>query len=305
MRLLVTGASGLLGLNLSLVATAQGQRVTGLVHSRSLRGAPFTLQQVDLLETNHALEVIEAAEPDAIIHCAAIANLNAAEKKPELAWQLNAIVPGNLAEAAQRWKVPFIHISTDAVFNGNEGGYVETDPPNPLSVYARSKLGGERAVQRANPNALIARVVFYGWSLSGERSLSEFFFNNLMAGDTVKGFTDTRFCPLYVEDLAESLLEMLKAGLNGIYHVVSPENISKYEFGVHIAKRFGFEPDLIVPTESEQVGRGAPRSLNLILNPEKAQAALGHPLPSIQAGIDRLYRRWKAGYDLQLQRFRT
>ena len=96
-----------------------------------------------------------------------------------LAGKLNAEVPGWLAGAAKGWGVPFVHISTDAVFNGETGNYTEEDATDPLSVYARTKLAGEQAVQAANPEAAIARTVFYGWSLSGRRSLAEFFFNQL------------------------------------------------------------------------------------------------------------------------------
>ena len=303
MRLLVTGASGLLGLNLSLAASMAGHQVTGLVHSRPLVDVPFFTRQVNLLEGTSALDCIESAKPDAIIHCAAVANLNAAEKSPELAQILNAEVPGVLAEAASRRSLPFIHISTDAVFDGRSTGYKESDPTHPLSVYARTKLAGEQAVQAAHQGALIARVVFYGWSLSGKRSLSEFFYNNLQDGQNIKGFNDTYFCPLYVEDLAEALLEMLAEKLTGIYHVVSPEHLSKYEFGVRIARRFGLDPDLIEPVSSADVERGVTRSLGLILNTEKVQNALGRSLPSVDEGIDRLYGRWQEGYHTQLQSF--
>lgn len=303
MRLLVTGASGLLGLNLSLAASTAGHQVTGLVHSCSLVGVPFSTRQVDLLDVQSALESIESAKPDAIIHCAAVANLNAAEKSPDLTQRLNAEIPGILAKAASRWGLPFVHISTDAVFDGRSDGYVETDSTHPLSVYARTKLAGEQAVQDAYQDALIARVVFYGWSLSGTRSLSEFFYNNLQSGQKIKGFTDTNFCPLYVEDLAAALLEMLAKGLTGVYHVVSREHLSKYEFGVRIAQRFGLDPDLIEPISMLDVDRGVTRSLSLVLNPEKVQDALGRTLPSVDEGIERLYERWQEGYHLQLQSF--
>ena len=303
MRLLVTGASGLLGLNLSLAASTAGHQVTGLVHTRPLVGVPFFTRQVNLLDGTAALDCIESAKPDAIIHCAAVANLDAAEKSPELAQHLNAEIPGILAEAASKWGLPFIHISTDAVFDGQSKGYEESDSTNPLSVYAQTKLAGEQAVQAAHSEALIARVVFYGWSLSGKRSLSEFFYNNLQAGQKIKGFTDTYFCPLYVEDLAEALLEMLAKGLTGIYHVVSPEHLSKYEFGLRIARRFGLDPDLIEPVSSADAERGVKRSLGLILNTEKVQNALERTLPSVDDGIDRLYERWQEGYHTQLQSF--
>jgi len=277
--------------------------VTGLVHSHKLQGAPFTVQNVDLLDTDAALLVMMESEPDAIIHCAAVADLNLAENAPALAHKLNGDIPGILAAAASRWGIPFVHISTDAVFDGRSMDYEESDSTNPLSVYARSKLAGENAVQLAYPDALIARVVFFGWSLSGKRSLSEFFFNNLQAGKPVRGFKDTQFCPLYVEDLSSILLHMLTLGLSGLYHVVSSENLSKYEFGVRIAERFGFDPNLIEPVGMDMVARDAPRSMNLILKSDKLQSALGYALPSVDAGINKLYQRWQEGFPKKLQSF--
>ena len=305
MRLLVTGASGLLGLNLSLVAARQGDEVTGLVHSRSLQGVPFEVRQVNLLETDEALATIEASRPEAIIHCAAIASINAAEQQPELTRQLNAEIPGRLAGAAKGWGVPFVHISSDAVYNGQTGNFQETDPTDPLSVYARSKLAGEQAVRAANPEAIIARTVFYGWSLSGQRSLAEFFFNKLTAGEPMKGFTDLVFCPLYVEDLAQVLLEMLEKQLTGVYNVVASGHLSKYDFGVRIARLFGLSSDLIEPVQTGEEYLGAPRSLNLSLNTEKLQTALGHALPGVDQGLERLHERWVEGYPQTLQGYRA
>lgn len=303
MQLLVTGASGLLGLNLSLVAAAQGHQVTGLSLSRSLSGIPFEHYRVDLLDMDQTLATIANTKPEAIIHCAAVANLNTAEQNPELASRLNRDAAGDLAAAAYRWGIPFVHISTDAVFDGIDGGYVEQSPTHPLSTYARTKLAGEDAVREQHPDAIIARVVFYGWSITGNRSLSEFFFNNLSSGHTVEGFTDALFCPLYVEDLAEILLEMLSAGLTGLYHVVSPEHLSKYDFGFRIAERFGLDSGLINPIRMAEITRNAPRSLNLVLKAEKIQTDLNHPLPGVNAGIDRLFQRWVEGYPNKLQGF--
>mgnify|MGYP001041402929 CR=1 FL=1 len=303
MHLLVTGATGLLGLNLSLVATEMGHQVTGLARTRELHTRAFSLIQVDLADTSAALSAIEGIAPDAIIHCAALANLNSAEESPELAQKINGEVPGELAGFAAAKGIPFLHISTDAVFDGREGGYSEFDAPHPLSVYAQTKLAGEQAVQEAYPDACIARVVFYGWSLSGTRSLSEFFFNELSEGRPVKGFTDTFFCPLYAEDLAWILMEILDEKLSGIYHVVSPESISKYDFGLKIARAFGFDENLIQPVQMQSIIRGAPRSPNLTLKSTKLEAALGWTLPGIDSGIERLYRRWQDGYPETLQHY--
>lgn len=303
MRLLVTGASGLLGLNLSLVASAHGYEVVGWVHSQHLQGVPFETLAVDFRKTELTLKIFSETRPDAVVHCAALADLNKAEVDPALANQLNAKIPAMLAEKARHAGIPFLHISTDAVFDGKDGAYTEDSGTNPLSVYAQSKRAGELAVMDANPEALIARVVFYGWSLTGKRSLSEFFFNHLQAGKRVKGFSDTYFCPLYVEDLAEILLDMMKNRLYGLFHVVSPESLSKYDFGLRIARQFGFDPTLIEPVSMGEIHRQAPRALHLILRPDKAQGALGYELPSIDAGIKRLHQRYLDDYHRKLQAF--
>lgn len=303
MRLLVTGATGLLGINLSLVAVGQGHQVIGLSHSRNLVNVPFEQLKADLESHDSAIHLIEGAKPEAMIHCAALADLNAAQNAPDKAHQINCDAAGKLAAAASCWGIPFVHISTDAVFDGTTGGYREEDPVNPLSVYAQTKLAGEELVIRMHPDAIIARVVFFGWSVSGDRSLSEFFYNNLRKEKQIQGFTDALFSPLYVEDLADTLLEMLDAGLSGLYHVVSPEHMSKYDFGVHIAQRFGYDPQLIEPVCMKTLSRGAPRSSNLVLNPDKVQCDLGHPLPTVKDGIERFYLRFLEEYPQRLQRY--
>ena len=305
MHLVVTGASGLLGLNLSLVATSLGYDVTGLVHSTLIKETPFAVEHVNLLQVDTALQLLETIKPDAIIHCAAIADLNYAEQHPELAQKMNGYIPGILAKAALQWEVPFIHISTDAVFDGEKGDYSELDVTNPLSVYAKTKLAGEQAVMDQNPSAVVARVVFFGWSLRGDRSLSEFFFNNLKDSHQVRGFIDTFFCPLYVEHLAEVLLEILNAGLSGLYHVVSSQSLSKYDFGIKIARTFGFDPGLIEPVQRSQGPDEAKRASNLVLRSDKLMADLGHEPPSVDDGIERMYQRWQQGYPEKLQRYQA
>ena len=208
MQLLVTGASGLLGINLALDA-AQEHTVFGVVNQHVINSNDFKILQFDLLAPNSIQDVLDQAQPEWIIHCAAMANLDVCEKSPLLAQRVNAELPGVIASAAAENGIRFLHISTDAVFDGVRGNYSETDKTNPLSVYAKTKLQGERAVADANKDALIARVNFYGFSLSGTRSLAEFFLNNLLAGDTMRGFMDVYFCPLLVNDLVEILLKIL------------------------------------------------------------------------------------------------
>ena len=298
-RILVTGASGLLGLNLALEAAPEHQ-VLGLTHSHPL-AAPFETRQLDLMDADACAALLDEFQPEWLIHCAALANLEACEQQPAWAARLNAGLPGALAAAAHSRGIRFLHISTDAVFDGEQGSYSEEDAPNPLSIYAETKLAGEQAVSMANPDALIVRTVFYGWSLSGRRSLAELFFNQLSAGETMPGHTDRIFSPLLVNDLAGILLAMLEQGLSGIYHAAGGESISKYEFGRTLAERFGLDAALIQPIKSTDAGLQARRAPDLSLNVDKLTTALGSELPDVHAGIERLHALHTQGYPAMLR----
>lgn len=245
--------------------------------------------------------MLEQAQPDWVINCAALANVDQCEASPDRASQLNSELPAELAHYVARGGARLIHVSTDAVFDGQRGDYTEADQPNPLSVYARTKLEGERAAAQADPEAIIARVNMYGWSLSGKRSLAEFFFYSLQSGKPVKGFTDVYFCPLLVNDLARCFFRMLAAGLSGLYHVVCPDCVSKHDFGVAIARQFGFDPALIAPSSVAEAGLEAARSPKLTLRADKLTAALGEPLPTLSTGLHRFYTLYQQGYPQYLR----
>lgn len=300
MRILVTGASGLLGLNLALEA-AKGHEVVGTVNSNLLQCEDFAVIRTDLLAPSAVEHLLDDIQPDWVIHCAALANVDACEAEPALAQKLNTELPGKLASYVARGGARLLHVSTDAVFDGQRGDYNEGDLPNPLSTYAKTKLGGEMAVASANPEALIARVNLFGWSASGKRSLAEFFFNSLSIGKKVQGFTDVYFCPLLANDLANIMLTMLGQALSGIYHVVSPCCLSKYEFGVEIAEQFGLNRELIEPSSVKESGLLAKRSPNLTLRTDKLHAALGDYLPDVHSGIEHLYKLYKQGYPEQIR----
>lgn len=300
MRILVTGASGLLGLNLALEASEE-HTVFGLVNHQQVRTEAFTVLQGDLLTPGTTERILDQTQPEWVIHCAAMAVVDACESDPLRARKLNSEIPAELAEHVARGGARLLHVSTDAVFDGQRGMYSEQDEPNPLSTYARTKLEGERLVAQANPEAIIARVNLFGWSLLGRRSLGEFFFYNLTAGKRVMGFTDVYFCPLLANDLAGIFLRMLALELSGLYHVVSSECLSKYEFGMRITRRFGLDGDLIVPTSVEQAGLQAVRSPQLTLRTDKLAGSLGEALSGIDAGIERFYQLYLDDYPGRLR----
>ncbi len=294
MRIAVTGASGLLGLNLCLTS-AREHELTGVVNRRGLPDAPFATVQIDLTDSDAVKRLLDGRQPDYVIHCAAMADVDSCERDPQAAWQINAQVPAQLAELCKQRNIGLLHVSTDAVFDGERGSYTEEDDPKPLSVYARTKLEGEQGVLSANSGALVIRVNFYGFSLSGKRSLAEFFLYNLLEGRPLKGFTDVHFCPLYVGDLVEIMFGMLEKKLAGLYHVVSPECLSKYDFGKRIADKFGLDGSLIAPVSVYDGGLLAKRSPNLTLRVDKLLAA-GIPLPGQAAGLEHFHTHYQHGY---------
>jgi dTDP-4-dehydrorhamnose reductase len=295
MRILITGASGLLGLNLALETTRR-HLVFGTVNRHALNTDFFRVIQTDLLAPGAIERLLDSTQPEWVIHCAALANLDACEADPLLAKQLNTELPYKLASHVARSGARLLHVSTDAVFDGLQGNYTEEDDDSPVGIYYRTKYEGELAVAEADPCAIIARVNLFGWSLTGNRSLAEFFFNNLSQGRQVMGFTNVFFCPLLANHLADIFVSMLNKKLNGVYHVVSSESLSKYDFGVRLAHRFSLDDGLIYPTSVSQSGLKAVRSPNLTLCSDKLAHALGESLPNISTGLDKLYALYQQGY---------
>ncbi len=302
MRLLITGASGLLGLSVAVDAS-RDHEVIG-VQRQNLAGTPFRSIQVDLLEPRAVELVLEQSRPDAVIHCAAVADVDLCEREPELAHATNADLPARMAEGCLRRRIRLVHISTDAVFDGTKTGhYTEVDPASPAGTYARTKFDGEQAVMHINPLAIVARVNFYGWSIGGKRSLAEFFVENLSEGNMVSGFTDVTFCPMLTNHLGVILLMMLKADLHGLFHVVGPEAMTKYQFGVEIARQFGLDERRIQPLSVDRSGLAARRAHNLWLSTQKLSTALGITLPEFSTGLAQFHEQFRQGYPQRIHSF--
>lgn len=302
MRILITGASGLLGLNLALDA-AGTHEVVG-VDRNTLTSVPFELVKADLLEPQAVQRILKQSKAQAVIHCAAMADVDVCEANPEMARRLNAELPALLADVCARQRIRLLHISSDAVFDGQKDGtYNESDIPNPVGTYAQTKYDGERAVLQTSPTAIVVRVNFYGWSLSGKRSLAEFFVNNLSKGKTINGFTDVIFCPMLVNQLGQILISMLERGLRGLYHVVGPQAMSKYQFGVEIARKFGWNERQVSPQSVDKSGLNARRSHNLRLSTHKLSTDLGIALPSFSAGLDGFYTQYQQGYPQKIRSY--
>ncbi len=294
--ILVTGASGLLGANLAMVAREQGREVVGLYHRHRVHLPGVELRAADLTEESEIARVFTELGPTTVIHCAAETNVDWCEEHPEDAHRINVTIPARIAEVAFRTGTRLVHISTDSVFDGVRGDYAESDQPAPVNVYAQTKLQSELEVLRHNPKAAIARVNLYGWNAQNKRSLGEWILSELASGKEVRGFTDTVFCPILANDLAEILLAIVDHQLTGLYHVVGSEAVSKYEFARRVALTFGLNASQVVPARMTDAGLKAPRPRNMSLRTEKISSALARAMPDVDSGLRRFVERQSDGY---------
>jgi dTDP-4-dehydrorhamnose reductase len=229
-----------------------------------------------------------------------LASIEACEADPSLARRLNVDVTAELAREAATLHIPFVAVSTDAVFEGRVGGpHREEDDVAPLTVYARTKAAGERAALEAHPGALVVRVNFSGWSPTARRGLAEFFHSRLAAGVVTTGFTDVTVSTLHVSHLVEAAVGLVARGASGLVHVVSSEATTKYAYGRRLAAAFGFDPELVVAAESADhlaVARGR----HLALDTSRAATILGGPLPDQEESMRALRAEHAAGLPSRL-----
>ena len=296
-RILITGASGLLGSNLALLGASEHE-VLGTFHRHSLDIPGVQLVAADLTDPEAAGTVIGSYRPEWVVHCAGATEVDRCELEPAWAWRLNVDMARHVAAAAQSVGARLAHISTDAVFDGEAGEYRESDEARPISIYGQSKLAGERAVAESHPEALILRINFFGWGAGPKRSLAEWFLERLEAGQSCPGFTDVYFSPLLAQHLGRLVFELLAAGPSGLFHLPGRICLSKYEFGVRLAQAFGLDPSLIRPTSIDAAKFPAARAKRLCLAGEKVEAALGRPLPDLEDGL-REFRESRQSWPLR------
>ena len=172
---------------------------------------------LDIRDKQEVMSVISGIKPAVVIHTAAVVNVDYCEEHPEEAWDTNVNGTENVALAAKEAGARLIYISTDSVFDGEKGMYVETDTPHPVNTYGRSKLEGEGKVQQWMPDALIVRTAFYGWSpnQSNRPSLSEWVVTNLRQGKILNMFTDVFFSPIFTSNLSAVITELYDKDVSG------------------------------------------------------------------------------------------
>jgi dTDP-4-dehydrorhamnose reductase len=280
----------------------QHHDVIALVHKRRFAGSSAVQVAVDLRDGELADKVWERARPDLVVHTAALASIDLCEADPDLAHVMNCEVPATVARLCRDHGSKLVHVSTDAVFDGTAGPYREDDATMPVSVYARTKLDGEKACLDVLPEALVARVNFFGPSGPPRRGLACFFLDALSRGQAVNGFDDVEFTPAYSRDLGELLIEAAEAGIRGIRHFGGRDRLSKYEFGRLVAEVFGYDATLVRRASVGMLGTPARRSSHLSLDSRRLADELGRLMPSARNGLQRMRDDLEGGYETRLVR---
>lgn len=288
---LIVGAQGFLGSNFGSFVHSSNrgtpfERLHGVARTtRALHPAFSSHLVADVSEPGVVSAIIASTRPAVVINAAAMADHERCELWPDEAFLVNATAPAEIAQACNQYRSRFVHISTDAVFDGASGSYGEGDDPQPFSTYGRSKAQGERLVLEANPEAVILRTNFFGWSPTGSRSILEFFVSNLVKGTAVPGFTDFVVSTGFVLDIVETIIDLVVLGAQGCIHATSHDSMSKYAFGCLAAEVFGLDAELIVPTGATMGGYGNRGQRDLSLSNAYVESLLGRSMPTQREGL--------------------
>lgn len=285
-RVLVTGANGLVGRELVARLAALPDYDVLATGTGPLRetGASAGYAPLDVTDADAVRRLVLDFAPDTVVNCAAMTNVDACEDAPTRCWAVNSDAVETLADACRRSGARLVQVSTDFVFGGDaEDLYAETDRPDPLSTYARSKLAGENAARGAGVDrwAVARTALVFGLPGSvgpdggvGRSNVVLWLLDRLQTGTPTPVVTDQWRTPSYALDVADGLERLVRFGKNGVYHLAGRDYVSVYELGQRVARVFGLDDACLTPTEGFR--QTAVRPLRTGLRILKAETELGY-----------------------------
>ncbi|MBL7924779.1 MAG: SDR family oxidoreductase [Bacteroidia bacterium] len=291
MKILVTGSNGLLGQKLvyalsdrseiQLVACARGE-------NRIRRKTGYTYISADLSDESRVREILQKHQPDCIIHTAAMTNVDACELDPESCKKHNVDSVRYLLDACKNPATHFIYLSTDFVFDGTAGPYRETDPINPLSVYARSKAEAETMIMHSGlPWAILRTMIIYGVVDDAQRSnIVLWTKSSLEEGKDIRVISDQFRGPTLAEDLADACIQAALHRRTGLYHVSGREVLSILEIACRVADFFHLDKKHIHPVSTAELNQPALRPLKTGFIIDKAEKELNYHPRSLEEGLE-------------------
>jgi dTDP-4-dehydrorhamnose reductase len=269
MRILVTGAGGMLGHDVVRAAEYVNHEVMALPRA-----------ELDATDRDAVRRTIVGAAPDAVVNCAAWTDVDGAEEDPDGAARLNGLAAGDVAAAAAEAGAAIVQPSTDYVFDGEKHlPYVESDEPNPLSAYGRSKLAGESEVAAANPRHFVVRSSWL-FGATGQNFVETMLRLGRDLGEVVV-VRDQVGCPTYTGHLADALVRLVDTDAYGLHHIAGGGQCSWFEFAVEIFEQAGVESRTL-SCATDEFPRPARRPAYSVLGTEREYALY---LPDWREGL--------------------
>lgn len=292
MRIVVTGGSGMLGHCLMRRAVPKHQ-LFGTYHTHPVEISGCNLARLDITDDKMVDSMVKALRPDVVIHTAALTDVDACERAPEKARRINSDGTAIVAKATEQAGAHLIYVSTDYVFDGSKGNYVETDEPNPVNQYGASKYLGEENAQQNCTATTIIRTTMFGLKLSPQVGMIENMVAALRERKPMTRFVDQFSSPLYTGHLSEVILRLAERRTGGIFHVGSLSRVSRFAFSKEVASVFACGASEIHPKPFQQIDGLARRPQDTSLVSDKLREQLGMPLPAVHDGLYQLKRDWQ------------
>lgn len=288
-HVLLTGASGFLGHHIARRLLADEHDVVGTfgAHAEHLPQHPRCQPvAVDLTDEASIEKAFRVAWPEVVIHTAAITEIKACEVDPARAEAVNVAATRKLARLCAAFGARFMLLSTDQVFDGEEGGYREHSVARPIHGYGRSKLQAEEAARRNHPSPTILRICLaYGTSPTTDRSASEKVVNALRTGQRAGLFTDEIRSPVLAEDVASACVELMLERTLPLLHLGGPERVSRHDFGLAVARAYGLDETLVQPVSLAEANLLPPRPRDVSFDTRRIRSLLTRPPRSIADGL--------------------
>ena len=292
-KLMITGISGLLGNNLAYYFRDKYE-ILGMYGDHPVTIEGVKTVKSDLLSEGSLKQIVSIFNPDIMIHCASLTNVDFCEMNPELTDLVNIGGTRTVVESIKNKQVKLVYISSDSVYDGCKGGHRETDPVSPQNYYGLSKYKGEIEALE-NKNTLIIRTNIYGWNILNKHSIAEWILDELLNKKQIKGFKDVFFSSIYNFDLVKILDIAIDQDLTGIFNCGSRTSLSKYEFAIHIADYFKLDRNLIEPISIDNYAFIAKRGKLLTLNVSKMANTLRCNFPTIIESLETFCRDHDVG----------
>jgi len=243
-------------------------------------------RKLDITDVSEVKSVVMDFFPDEIINTAAFTNVDGAEKEKELAWKINVGGVKNIARYAQAIDAHIVHISTDYVFDGKNGPYSETDKPNPIGYYGRTKLASENELKVSGARFSVVRTnVLYGPAKFGRPDFVKWVVSSLRNGTEIKIVTDQFGNPTFIDDLVFGIDAIVERQAESTYNIGGKDFLTRFQFTMKIAEFFELDKSLIKPIITADLHQLAARPLKSGLVISKAKSELGYNPHSVNDAL--------------------